>query len=40
MPVVLLLLVVVVALALFLDRGVIDKDKAKDGDPPTNNLTR
>jgi len=39
-PIVLVLLVVVIALALYLDRGLIDKDKAKDGDPPINNLTQ
>jgi hypothetical protein len=38
MPIVLLLLVVVIALALYLDRGVSDHDKAND--PPTKNLTR
>ena len=38
MPIVLLLLVLVIALALYLDRGAIDQDKAKD--PPTRNLTR
>jgi hypothetical protein len=37
MPIVLLLLVVVVALALYLDRGANGPDKAKD--PPTKNLT-
>jgi len=40
MPIVLLLLVGVIVLALYLDRGVSDRDKAKDSDPPTNNLTR
>ena len=30
------LLVVVIAVALYLDRGVTDKDKARD-DPPANN---
>jgi hypothetical protein len=38
MPIVLLLLVVVIALAWYMDGGVSDKDKAKD--PPTKNLTR
>ena len=38
MPIVLLLLVVVIAVALYLDRGASDQDKAKD--PPTKNLTR
>jgi hypothetical protein len=38
MPIVLLLLIVVIALTLYLDRGVSDQDKAKD--PATKNLTR
>jgi hypothetical protein len=40
MPVVLLLLVVLAVLALFLERGVSDKDEAKDSDPPSKNPTR
>ena len=40
MPIVLLLLVAVIVLALYLDRGVSDRDKTKDGDRPTNTLTR
>ena len=40
MPIVLVLLVVVIALALYLDRSVSDKYKANDSDPRTNNLTR
>jgi len=40
MPIVLLLLVALVALAFCLDREVRDKDEAKDGDPPSKNLTR
>jgi hypothetical protein len=40
MPIVLLLLVVVIALALYLDPGVSDRHKGKDSDPPTNSLTR
>jgi hypothetical protein len=39
MPIVLLLLVVVIALVLYLDRGVSDRDKGKDSDPPTNDVT-
>jgi|HubBroStandDraft_2_1064218.scaffolds.fasta_scaffold256004_1 hypothetical protein len=35
MPIVLLLLVAVIALALYLDRGVSDSDRGKDSDPPT-----
>jgi len=40
MPIVLLLLVVVIALALYLDRGLSDKDDAKDSDHESNNLSR
>jgi len=40
MPIVLLLLVVVIALAWYMDGGVSDKDKGKDNDPPTSRLTR
>ena len=40
MPIGLVLLVVVIALALYLDRGVSDKDKANDSDRPTKHLTR
>ena len=40
MPIVLLLLVVVIALALYLDHGVSDKDDAKDSDRESNNLSR
>jgi|HubBroStandDraft_6_1064221.scaffolds.fasta_scaffold91782_4 hypothetical protein len=39
MPIVLLLLVVVIALALYLDPGGSDRHKGKDRDPPTKNLT-
>jgi hypothetical protein len=38
MPIVLLLLGIVIAVALYLDRDASDQDKAKD--PPTKNLTR
>jgi len=40
MPIVLLLLVVVIALALYLDHSVSDKDDAKDNDRESNNLSR
>jgi hypothetical protein len=38
MPIVLLLLGIVIAVALYLDRDGSDQDEAKD--PPTKNLTR
>jgi hypothetical protein len=40
MPIVLLLLVVVIALALYLDRGMGDRNSEEDSNPPTNKLTR
>ena len=40
MPIVLLLLVVIIALAWYMDEGVSDNDKGKDNDPPTSHLTR
>lgn len=40
MPIVLLLLAVIIALACYMDGGVSDKDKAKDNDPPTSHLTQ
>jgi hypothetical protein len=40
MPIVLLLLVVMIVLALYLDRGVSDRDKTKDPDHRTNDLKR
>ena len=40
MPIVLPLLVVMIALALYLDRDVSIRDKAKHDDPPTNNLAK
>ena len=40
MPIVLLLLVVVIAIALYLDPGVNDRHKGKDSDPPTNDLSQ
>jgi hypothetical protein len=40
MPIVLVLLVVVIALAMYLDRSVSEKGERKDSDPPTNDLTR
>jgi hypothetical protein len=39
MPVGLLLLVVLVALVLYLDRGVSDEDSVKDIDPSRNHRT-
>ena len=40
MPIVLLLLVLIIALAWYMDEGVSDKDKGTDNDPPTRHLTR
>jgi hypothetical protein len=40
MPIVLLLLVVLIALALYMDRGMGDRTKGEDSNPPTDKLTR
>ena len=40
MPIVLFLLVVVIALALYLDPGISDSHKKKDSDHPTNSFIR